>query len=76
MPCARASVATDASIALGLHTVIVAAWLVGVAVAVLLVILAPTMITAATLPLIGGALLAAAVLARPLIGRATAMVRR
>lgn len=65
-----ASVSTDASIALGLHTVIVIAWLSGVAVAVLTVVLAPTMVTAATLPLIGGALLAAVILAGPLVRRA------
>lgn len=65
-----ASVSTDASIALGLHIVIVVAWLGGVGVAALMVVLAPTLVTAATLPLIGGALLAAVILARPLVRRA------
>jgi O-antigen/teichoic acid export membrane protein len=71
-----ASVSTDAGIALGLHTMIVAAWLAAVPVAVLMVMLAPSMVTAATLPLIGGALVAAAVLARPLMKRAAAPVDR
>ena len=71
-----ASVSTDAGIALGLHTMIVAAWLAAVPVAVLMVMLAPSMVTAATLPLIGGALVAAAVLARPLMKRAAAQVDR
>lgn len=67
-----ASVATDASIALGRHAVILAAWLGGLAVAILTVVMAPTTVIAATVPLIAGAFVAAAVLAPSLIRRATA----
>lgn len=69
-----ASVASDAGIAMGLHTAIVIAWLCGLVAAIVMAVAAPTLLTAATLPLVVGALVAALILARPLLRRALGTV--
>jgi O-antigen/teichoic acid export membrane protein len=64
-----AAVASDSSIAVGMHTLIVSAWVAGLLVGVVVAIWAPTLLTKATVPLIAGASLACVVLVVALVVR-------
>jgi len=64
-----ASVATDSSIALGLHRVIISAWAAGLLVGAVVVLIISSLLAKATLPLIVGASLAGIVLITALVVR-------
>ena len=70
-----ASVASDSSIAVGRHTVIVSAWVAGLVTGGVVVAVASSLLGKATLPLIAGALLAGSVLVVALV-RTTMRGRR
>jgi O-antigen/teichoic acid export membrane protein len=64
-----ASVATDSSIALGLHFVIISAWAAGLLVGAVVVVILSSLLAKVTLPLIVGASLAGIVLITALVVR-------